>query len=130
MIIKDITEQKVKKTGVVLPFEKNNIFQIKINKTIEIVVVPNPGEKNAHQDNVGIILEENKILKILSKRYADVSITEINTKNIILDDKVQCSFDSELKNLNLNETITVKNRCIGFDELFEVVKMDQSSIIK
>jgi len=80
MIIKDITEQKVKKTGVVLPFEKNNIFQIKINKTIEIVVVPNPGEKNAHQDNVGIILEENKILKILSKRYADVSITEINTE--------------------------------------------------
>ena len=80
MIIKDITEQKVKKIGVVLPFKKNKIFQIKINKSIEIVIVPNPGEKNDHQDNVGIILEENKILKILSKRYADVSITEINTK--------------------------------------------------
>ena len=80
MIIKDITEQKVKKTGVILPFEKRNFFQIKINKSIEIVVVPNPGEKNAHQDNVGIILEEDKILKILSKRYTDVSITEINTK--------------------------------------------------
>jgi len=80
MIIKDITEQKVKKTGVVLPFEKNNIIQIKVDKSIEIVVVPNPGEKNAHQDNVGIILEENKILEILSKRYVDVSITEINTE--------------------------------------------------
>ena len=79
MIIKDITDQKVKKIGVVLPFKKNKIFQIKINKSIEIVIVPNPGEKNDHQDNVGIILEENKILKILSKRYADVSITEINT---------------------------------------------------
>ena len=80
MIIKDITDQKVKKIGVVLPFKKNKIFQIKINKSIEIVIVPNPGEKNDHQDNVGIILEENKILKILSKRYADVSITEINTE--------------------------------------------------
>ena len=79
MIIKDITEQKIKKTGVILPFQKN-IFQIKINKSIEIVTVHNPGEKNAHQDNVGIILEENKILKILSKRYMEVSITKINNK--------------------------------------------------
>ena len=74
---------------------------------------------------------ENNSEKVLNKTV-QVSgiITEINTKNIILDDKVQCSFDSEIKNLNLNETITVKGRCIGFDELFEVVKMDQSSIIK
>jgi D-alanine-D-alanine ligase len=79
MIIKDIAEQKIKKTGVVLPFKKN-IFQIKINKSIEIVIVHNPGEKNFHQDNVGIILEEHKILKILSKRYTDVLITKINNK--------------------------------------------------
>ena len=74
---------------------------------------------------------ENNSEKVLNKTV-QVSgiITEINTKNIILDDKVQCSFDSVLKNLNLNETIIVKGRCIGFDELFEVVKMDQSSIIK
>ena len=82
MIIKDITEGKIKKTGVVLPFRKN-IFQIKINKSIEIVIVHNPGKKNFHQDNVGIILEENKILKILSKRYTDVSITKIDNKKDI-----------------------------------------------
>ena len=79
MTIKDIAEQKERKTGVVLPFKKN-IFQIKINKSIEIVIVHNPREKNFHQDNVGIILEENKILKILSKRYTEVSITKINNK--------------------------------------------------
>ena len=81
MIIKNITEKKIKKIGVVLPFRKN-IFQIKINKSIEIVIVHNPGERNFHQDNVGIILEENKILKILSKRYIDVSITKIDNKRI------------------------------------------------
>ena len=80
MIIKDITDQKTKKAAVVLPFIKKNIFQIKIKKSIEIVTVPNYGYKNSHQDNVGIILEENKILKILSKRYRDVSVTEINNK--------------------------------------------------
>ena len=79
MIIKDITEGRIKKGGVILPLRKN-IFQIKINKSIEIVIVHNPGEKNFHQDNVGIILEENKILKILSKRYTDVSITKIDNK--------------------------------------------------
>ena len=79
MIIKDITEQKIKKTGIVLPFKKN-IFQIKINKSIEIVAVPNPGKKNSHQDNVGIILETDKILNILLKRYMKVSITEINNR--------------------------------------------------
>ena len=79
MIIKDISEQKGKKTGVVLPFKKN-IYQIKINKSIEIVTVHNPGGKNFHQDNVGIILEANKILKILSKRYTDVLITQINNR--------------------------------------------------
>jgi hypothetical protein len=74
---------------------------------------------------------ENNSEKVLNKTV-QVSgvITEIDDKNITLDDKVQCSFDSELNNLNLNETITVKGRCIGFDELFEVAKMDQSSIIK
>ena len=60
--------------------KKITFFNIKINKSIEIVVVPNFGTKNAHQDNVGIILDEKKILKILSKRYKNVLITEINSK--------------------------------------------------
>jgi D-alanine-D-alanine ligase len=38
------------------------------------------GEINSHQDNVGIILEEKKVLKILSKRYENVLVTEINSE--------------------------------------------------
>ena len=56
MIIKDITKQGIPEIGNILPLKKNNIIQIKINKTIEIVIVPNLGEVNSHQDNVGIIL--------------------------------------------------------------------------
>ena len=105
MIIKDITEQKLKKTGIVIPFKGDNIFQIKINKSIEIVIVPNPGEKNAHQDNVGIILEENKILEILLKRYRNVLITEINTKKDLIklvERKPDLVF-SGVKYFNFNE---------------------------
>ena len=113
MIIKDITGHKIKRTGVVLPFRKN-IFQIKINKSIEIVTVHNPGEKNFHQDNVGIILEENKILKILSKRYADVSVTEINNKKD-LDKLLQRKPDlvfSGVKYFNFNKKKIWLNDCL------------------
>ena len=80
MIIKDITEKQISAPGTILPFKKNGIFPIKINKSIEIVIVPNLGDVNTHQDNVGIVLEEKKIFKILSKRYKNVSITEVNSE--------------------------------------------------
>jgi len=60
MIIKDTIKQEVSVIGNILPLKKNNIFPIKINKSIEIIIVPNYGEKNSHQDNVGIIFEEKK----------------------------------------------------------------------
>jgi len=80
MIIKNITEQTLPLATNILPLKKNNVFSIKIDRSIEIVVVPNFGIKNSHQPNVGIILEEVKILKILSKRYKSVSITTITSK--------------------------------------------------
>ena len=113
MIIKDITEGRIKKGGVVLPLRKN-IFQIKINKSIEIVIVHNPGEKNFHQDNVGIILEENKILKILSKRYTDVSITKIDNKkdlDRLLKRKPDLVF-SGVKYFNFNDKKVWLNDCL------------------
>jgi len=80
MIIKDINKQKIPIAGNILPINKDNIIPIKIDKKIEIVVVPNLGEVNSHQDNVGIILEEKNVLRILSKRYKNVLITEINSE--------------------------------------------------
>ncbi|MDB2344604.1 D-alanine--D-alanine ligase [Candidatus Pelagibacter bacterium] len=118
MIIKDITEGRIKKDGVVLPLRKN-IFQIKINKSIEIVIVHNPGEKNFHQDNVGIILEENKILKILSKRYADVSITKIDNKkdlDRLLKRKPDLVF-SGVKYFNFNDKKVWLNDCLEANDI-------------
>ena len=85
MIIKDVTNSEIRATNNILSLKKNNTISKKINKTIEIVIVPNLGELNSHQDNVGIILEEKKILKILSKRYKSVSITEINSEEDLED---------------------------------------------
>ena len=65
----------------VVPFPKNNIFSNLINKSIEIVIVPKPKNPSTNQKNVGIILDEILIFKILSKHYKEVLITVIKTKN-------------------------------------------------
>jgi len=80
MIIKNITEKQISKTDTILPFKKN-IFPNKIDKTIEIVIVPKLADITANQKNVAILLDEKLILEILSERYKNVSITEIITKN-------------------------------------------------
>jgi len=80
MIIKKIVDKKNSIKKVIFSTKKNSIFNIKVDKAIEIVVVPNPGKKNSHQDNVGIIIEEARILKILSKRYKKVIVTKIIKK--------------------------------------------------
>ena len=66
----------------ILPFDKKYVFPQKIDKTIEIVIVPKlDGIEITQQRNVAIILDEKLILEILSRRYRNVSITEINTEN-------------------------------------------------
>ena len=61
--------------------KKKYFYPNKIDKTIEIVIVPKLADITANQKNVGIVLDEKLVLKILSKRYRNVSITEINTEN-------------------------------------------------
>ena len=65
----------------ILPSKKKHFFTNKIDKTIEIIIVPKLADITANQQNVGIVLDEKIILKILSKRYRNVSITQINTEN-------------------------------------------------
>jgi len=66
----------------ILSSKKKYFYPNKIDKTIEIVIVPKLADITANQKNVGIVLDEKLILKILSKRYRNVSITEIILKMI------------------------------------------------
>jgi len=59
----------------------NAIFENKINKKIEILIVPKLLDVTANQKNVAIVLDEKLILKILSNYFENVIITEINNKN-------------------------------------------------
>mgnify|MGYP001210134797 CR=1 FL=1 len=62
-------------------FPKIDVFSNLIDKSIEIVTVPKLHNISINQANVGIILDEILIYKILSEHYKAVLITEIKTKN-------------------------------------------------
>ena len=58
-------------------------------------------------------------------------ITEVAPNSIILDKRVQVNFLSDsLKAFDEGDRLTIKGRCIGFDELLSQVKIDQATIIK
>ena len=80
MIIKDLTGIEISPLPSIIHLKKDNVFPIKIKKTIEIVTIPKLADTTENQKNVGIVLDEKIILKILSKRYKDVLITEINSE--------------------------------------------------
>jgi len=58
------------------------------------------------------------------------SITETNTNDVTIDDAIFCVFDTPIqKKLILNTSIKIKGRVIGYDDLLEQVKIDQTIII-
>ncbi len=90
-----------------------------------------PVEVSVSSSDLVGFFNKNESEKILNKTVEIFGkITEINSKSLTIDNKVQCSFEIEVNAFKLNQIVTIKGRCIGFDELFGLVKIDQSSIIK
>ncbi len=57
-------------------------------------------------------------------------ITDINSNDITIDDKIFCQFSDNLEaSTDKNENIKIKGRVIGYDDLLEQVKLDQCTII-
>lgn len=57
-------------------------------------------------------------------------ITDINSNDITIDDKVFCQFSNNLEtSIDKNESIKIKGRVIGYDDLLEQIKLDQCTII-
>ena len=57
-------------------------------------------------------------------------ISEINTNDITVDDKLFCQFNKAIEtSIRQNFNIKIKGRVIGYDDLLEQVKLDQCTII-
>ncbi|WP_296383887.1 hypothetical protein [Winogradskyella sp.] len=58
-------------------------------------------------------------------------VSEINTNEITINDKVFCQFSNVIQNtIKESSKIKIKGRVIGYDDLLEQVKLDQCTIIK
>lgn len=56
-------------------------------------------------------------------------VSEVDTLSITLNESVHCVLLKATDGIEIGEFITVKGRCIGYDDLFEIVKLDQSQLI-
>ena len=56
------------------------------------------------------------------------TVTEVSDSVLTLDSTIFCGFSQPVKKSLLYKNITVKGRCIGYDELFSEVKLDECSI--
>tara|TARA_R110001583_G_scaffold412_4_gene3860 strand:- start:2372 stop:2776 length:405 start_codon:yes stop_codon:yes gene_type:complete len=71
-----------------------------------------------------------------SKKYLDKTlqitgiVTLVENSSIEINKKITCYFNDTIARHHLqNKKITLKGRCIGFDELLEEIKIDQCTLI-
>jgi hypothetical protein len=80
-------------------------------------------------DLIGLFQESNTPAVLNQTIQIEGVVTQIEGDGITLDDKVHCSFPASQFKVSVGEEVVVKGRCIGYDDLFEIVKLDQSAII-
>ncbi len=58
-------------------------------------------------------------------------ITALDEKSITIDNKVEVSFMEKLPGgLKTGMEVTIKGRCVGYDDLLGMVKVDQAILVK
>lgn len=58
------------------------------------------------------------------------ALSELKETDLTLDDHIFCQFNDPISNkFELNSILKIKGRIIGYDDLLEQIKIDQSSII-
>ncbi len=56
-------------------------------------------------------------------------ITSVEQNSVVLNDVIQVNFiNTDVSILKLKTTLSVKGRCVGYDDLLELVKIDQATI--
>lgn len=94
-----------------------------------------PTEFTISADDLQFHFADNQ--KVATKKYMNKVIetyglvTEVDDNTLVLENKIQVYFLSELKQeITVGDNLSIKGRCVGFDELLLTVKMDQATTIK
>lgn len=85
-----------------------------------------------------ILNEYKKDEKTANAKYADKTIIvkgkitelDLTAKSVVLDGKLNGMMATNDANLKINDSVSLKGRFLGYDELLEQIKMDQITINK
>lgn len=66
----------------------------------------------------------NKTIEITGR------VTKETDSVILLENTVFCLFTQKTKEKLIKDKVTIKGKCIGYDELFQEIKLDQCTINK
>ena len=103
----------------------------------------NSKHRNIAEEKATVVLTANELHTDFSKNeslattnYLDKvvkttgEITAVEGNDVVLNDGVQVSFNAvNAKTHKEGATVTIKGRCVGYDELLELVKIDQATLI-
>ena len=131
-----------KKYPIILKF----LFLLFIIGLIIIYVIYNKPHKDFNKSPIETTIESIDLISFYqdnpddsNTRFLDKiilvigTITDIEKNIIILDNSIVCKLDpSQIINdqININTEVSVKGRCIGYDDLLEEVRIDHCFIIK
>lgn len=91
-----------------------------------VTSVPELEKEFVANDSLASLKYQDKTIEFSAK----VTALDPENKAIILDSKIFATFnDSISKEIILGKTLRIKGRFLGYDELLEEFKMDQTSII-
>ena len=80
----------------------------------------------SHFQNDEMLATTNYLDKVLEIKG---NITAFENGEMVLSNQIQVRFNNELPEIINDASVTIKGRCVGYDELLEMVKMDQAIII-
>ncbi len=76
-----------------------------------------------------MFLEPQKDLLLNKTVVVTGIVTAVEDGGTTIDNAVFVSYSEPTKQPKLGDKVTIKGRCIGYDELFELVTIDQASIV-
>ena len=97
-------------------------------ETADYIVTVSGLEKDfASNDSLSYIKYQDKTIELT----AQVSSSDTSNKSIVLGEKIFATFkDSLPKDIVAGKTLKIKGRFLGYDELLQEFKIDQSSIVR
>ena len=103
----------------------------------------NSKHRNIAEEKATVVLSANELHSnfetnesLATTNYLDKvvettgKITSVEGNDVVLNDGVQVSFTTaNVEQPKTGTAVTIKGRCVGYDELLELVKIDQATLI-